>query len=217
MFFLQQLFLTWAAIWDYWFVQRNSKSPLFRHFTHLNFSNRIYPNHDPILVSGYFPFILTPATANVNSPASVALCWHLNISRKGGLLICKGNGSSELPSLCSCFNSFVFQAQLLVGFSDNNELRFPGLLNVLLRLLWWLQCSCVSLCQRHRSVRAYISSGFGWYWTWFCDHALGFIRKNCALPDGGERWSFFTAWHSGVQIWSAGSSPGLSSAQAIQF
>lgn len=111
----------------------------------------------------------------------------------------------------------LFSSTALGGFSDNNELRFPGLLNVLLRLLWWLQCSCGSVCQRHRSVRAYISSGFGWYWTWFCDHALGFIRKNCTLPDGGERWSFFTAWHSGLQIWSAGSSPGLSSAQAIQF
>lgn len=109
MFFLQQPFLTWAAIWDYWFVQRNSKSPLFRHFTRLNFCNWIYPNHDPISVSGYFPFILTPATANVSSPGSVALCWHLNISRKGGLLICKGNGSSELPSLCSCFTSFIFK------------------------------------------------------------------------------------------------------------
>lgn len=69
---LQQV-LSWAAkrhYWSvhYWAVQRKSKFPLFKLFTVLIFSARYTATTTLYQPSGYFPLILTPATANVSSP-----------------------------------------------------------------------------------------------------------------------------------------------------
>lgn len=124
------------------------------------FFYQIYCSHDPLSLSGCFLFILTPVTANVSSPGRVALSWHLSISKREGLLICKGNGYSVLPSVWSCFTSFfifkhcswwvLWQSWTQISMATQCVVKAT----LMAAMFLWV------ICQRHGSVRAYTSSGF---------------------------------------------------------